>query len=95
MTFQTGTLYIFMQQQAETLVARTTDIRELKKFLVSDCIAVGQKIQVSGKNYEILNIVIEPVYDRQQMFSPNRDGYDFGQGANWTVQTTIYLSPPK
>ena len=95
MNYQTGTLYVFIEQQSENLVARTADIRELKKIMQSDFIAIGEPLLIKDNRYNIKHIVIEPMSEKQEYFSPNNDGYDLGQPAYWTVHTRIYLSLPK
>jgi len=95
MFYQTGTLYQFTEKLSENLIARTTDVRELKKFMMSDWIATGEPVEINGTQYDIVHIVIEPMIGQSQLFKPGDNKYDFGEGALWTVQARIYLSPPK
>jgi hypothetical protein len=94
MNHQTGTLYQFTEKNSENLVARTTDVRELKKFMLSDWIAIGEPVEINSVRYDIVHIVIEPFLGTPQLYEPeNKNYYDFGEGASWTVHARIYLSP--
>ena len=92
MHYQTGTFYQFTEKDSENLIARTTDVRELKKFMLSDWIAIGEAVEINNVKYNIVHIVIEPFLGTPQLYEPDsKNYYDFGEGALWTVQTRIYL----
>ena len=53
----TGTLYTFIMQTSEVVVANTTDIRALKRILQGSWFALLESVLINGKTYIISNVV--------------------------------------
>lgn len=87
--FHTGTLYVFIEEQTNSLIFRTSDIRELNKAIPSEVIVIGSIVRYEDVEYKVagFEIIIS-----QQPMKLNRYSNQVGENNPYGINAVFYVT---